>query len=293
MVAATVNGKEITRKEVEQAVEALIAQHKDQIPPDQMEQARLSLSKQMMENLVNKNLLLQEADNQGVEADPEKTEARFKEITQRFSSPEEIQQVFSSMGLSEDSFRQELTENLKIESLLATQVQPVPAVTSSDVDEFYQANPENFKSPEKVEASHILITVNPGTPPEIRTQKRLETARLRGEIDKGADFAQLAQQHSDCPSKSQGGNLGYFERGKMVKPFEEAAFNGKQGDITEVVETQFGYHLIKITGRQEAQDIPLEQVRDEVSSFLKEQNKEEAIKIYVDKLRSVATIEYL
>ncbi len=146
--------------------------------------------------------------------------------------------------------------------------------------------------PEKVEASHILIGVDPGTPPEIRTQKRLEAARLRGELEKGADFAQLAQQHSDCPSKAQGGSLGSFERGKMVKPFEDAAFSGKQGEVSEVVETQFGYHLIKPTAHQEAKDIPLEQVREEVSSFLNGQKREETIKEYIEKLRSVAKIEY-
>ncbi len=292
MVVVTVNGKEITGKEVEQALENFLMQNRQRIPPDQMEQAKISLRKQALENLINQSLLLQEADRQGVNPGKEAVDARFKEITQRMPNPEEFQKVLSSMGMSEEAFRQELSQNLKIETLMEANMTDIKEVTEEESAAFYGEHPENFRVPEKVRASHILMSSEGDSTPEGRTQARLELSRLRGEIEKGADFGELAGKHSDCPSKSRGGDLGFFERGQMVKPFEEAAFSMKVGEVSEIVETQFGCHLIKATEHQEASVVPLEEAREKIVGYLGGQRREEAMGEYLKKLREVAKIEY-
>jgi len=117
---------------------------------------------------------------------------------------------------------------------------------------------------------------------------------LKKEIDGGADFAALAGQHSDCPSKDRGGDLGPpFTRDKMVKPFSDAAFALEVGQVSDVVETQFGYHLIKVTSKQAAGARPLEEVRQQLETFLDRQNKEAAFNAYMEALRGAADLDYI
>ena len=196
------------------------------------------------------------------------------------------------MGLTKEGFQDEIRQDMMIQALLDGQLKDVKKVSAEDVSAFYRDHPESFRSPEQVRASHILIAVDSGASEEERAQKRLELAKLKGEIEKGTDFAQLASQHSDCPSKARGGDLGYFPRGKMVKPFEDAAFGMKVGEVSDIVETQFGYHLIKVTDHQEPKQATLDDVKDQIENLLNRQAKDEAIGQYIAKLRESAKITY-
>ena len=291
-MVVTVNGKQISRFEVDQAVQTLLMQHREQIPPDQMSEAKSALWKQAMEHLINQNLLVQEADRQGIKADEKSVEGRFSEVSGRFPGPKEFHEVLGSMGMTEQEFRQEIRLNLKIESLLDKKLSGARKVTDEEVNTFYRDHPENFRTSEQVRASHILIAFKPEEPQQERDLKRSKISRLRDEIEGGAAFEELAQQNSDCPSKAKGGDLGFFERGRMVKPFEEAAFKMKKGEVSQVVETEFGYHLIKVTDRKEPGVVALDQVRQKVASYLDSQNKEKQIGDFLTALRKTATIDY-
>jgi peptidyl-prolyl cis-trans isomerase C len=245
-----------------------------------------------VENLINQSLLLEAAVRQGIQPEHKVVEDRYNETVGRFSSPEEFQGALNSMGLSKEAFQQEIKEDLMIEALLDEQTKDLKKVTDEEVSAFYRDHPESFRSQEQVRASHILVAVDEGATDEERAQKRLELAGLKGEIEKGADFGQLAAEHSDCPSKARGGDLGYFERGKMVKPFSDAAFAMKVGDTSEIVETQFGYHLIKVTDHQDPKTATLDEVKGQIENLLNRQAKDKAIGAYVSKLRESAKIEY-
>ena len=147
--------------------------------------------------------------------------------------------------------------------------------------------------PERVRASHILLTVNKGDPDSLRTRKKTEAQRILGELKKGADFAEEARKFSDCPSKTQGGDLGYFERGRMVPEFEKTAFALKTGQMSGIVETQFGYHIIKVTDHAQASTVPFDQAKQDIEQYLTQQKKQQALTSYFDSLRSVSKIEYL
>lgn len=287
-----VNGKEITRSELEQATEVILSQYRDQVPPGQIEQARGAFRRQALESLINQTLLVQEADRQGIEPPKEAVEARLGQISGRFSSPEAFRKVLESMGISEQEFRNDVTQNLKVETLLAKKLESVTKATPEQVESFYRENPQHFRTAEKVRASHILIAADQDDPPAKKAEKREKMARVQKEIQEGADFAELARKYSDCPSKAQGGDLGYFERGSMVKPFEDASFALKAGEVSGIVETQFGYHLIKVVDHQEAGEIPLEEARDDIAAYLERQNRDEAAQGYLKQLRAVARVEY-
>jgi peptidyl-prolyl cis-trans isomerase D len=141
-------------------------------------------------------------------------------------------------------------------------------IADDEVQRYYEENQTEFYSPEKVEARHILIKVAPDADEAAvaAARKRIETiyARAVG----GEDFAELATALSEGPSKNQGGYLGFFERGRMVKPFEEAAFALQEGDISEPVRTDFGWHIIKVERHQAAETLSLEQSRDKIRGLL-------------------------
>ena len=109
----------------------------------------------------------------------------------------------------------------------------------------------------------------------------------------GNDFAELAEEHSEGPSKDNGGDLGFFPRGAMVPSFEEAAFALQEGEISAVVETQFGYHIIKVTGRKDARQVPFEEVKDQLKqSMMQQKSNTEAMK-WIGELKENATIEMM
>ena len=199
----------------------------------------------------------------------------------------------ANLHISEEKLRKEIEDDLKIKILLDRHISQENDVSQEEIQEFYHANSESFHTPERIRASHILIAASLADSPEERAQKRKRILRIRTEIAHGADFEKLVHQYSDCNSKSKGGDLGYFERGKMVKPFEDTAFQLSVGEVSEIVETKYGFHLIKLNERQEGQMIPLEQVREKIISFLEREKRDLAIREYLFKLRSNARIEYL
>lgn len=147
---------------------------------------------------------------------------------------------------------------------------PRAAITDTQIEDYYQYHRAEFDQPEEVAASHILVRVSANASEEEKLTAKLKLENLRNEIVKGNDFAEMAREHSDDPgSAGKGGDLGYFRRGAMVKPFEEAAFGLKAGELSQPVETPFGFHLIKVTGRKEAKPSTLAGVRDKILENLK------------------------
>ena len=183
--------------------------------------------------------------------------------------------------------------NLQIEKMLQKKFDVLNKIDDQAVSAYYKEHPEDFQVPDRVNASHILIATMEEDTPETKAEKRKQLAGLKKQIDGGADFGELAAKHSACPSKAKGGDLGPFEKGKMVKPFEDAAFSLKKGEVSEVVETPFGYHLIKVTDRQPGRVMPLDEVKEKVRSFLDRQQREQTLNDYLEKLRGPAKIEYV
>ncbi len=160
-------------------------------------------------------------------------------------------------------------------------------IPAKRVEDYYQSHREEYDQPEEVQAAHILIRVNADATEEEKLTAKLKLENLKSEIEKGRPFAEMAKEYSDDPgSAAQGGDLGYFRRGAMVKPFEEAAFALKPGALSQIVETPFGFHLIKVTKRREAKKSTLAGVRGKILKILKEQEaKRQAQKNAADFLK--------
>ncbi|MDP8214553.1 MAG: peptidylprolyl isomerase [Candidatus Euphemobacter frigidus] len=294
-MVADVNGTVVTGAMLNQQIAAMRQQYAMRVPPEQMSRLQPMLRQQAVASLVNQELLFQKAEREEIEPDKEKVDEEIEKIAARFPSREQFEQQLARAGVTDEALRRDIARNLKIQLLIDKQLPPKEELEASEeeVEKFYNENPRNFEQPEQVGASHILIKFSPEDTTEQKEEKRRKLAEIEKQIDEGADFAELARENSqDIGSAEKGGELGYFPRGRMIKPFEETAFAMGTGEVSEIVETQFGYHLIKVTGRKEAGVIPLEEVEEEITSFLTSQKRQQIIDEYLQKLRSDARIEY-
>lgn len=289
---ATVNGTTISSMDLQTEVARIERQFGANIPPEAMEQMKPKLEQQAMENLVSKLVLYDAVKQAEIAVAPTEVDARFDQYRANFPSDEVFTQQLQTMGFNEEQLRDEIGMAIQIESLLSTNVGEVESPTEEQCREYYDTHLEQFHEPEKVKASHILVTVDANAAPEEREAAREKIESLRQQCLAGEDFAQLARTHSDCPSSAQGGDLGWFDRARMVEPFSTAAFALQPGEISDVVETQFGYHVIRLTDRQEGRDIPFDEVREQISQKIEGDERQAGVDSYIKQLREEAEVEY-
>ncbi len=238
-------------------------------------------------------LLLQDAALRGITATPEEVAAlenSFLQQTQQ--SKEDLISKLQKVGLTEDDLDKYFEKNLLIGKLVNETLQNI-TVTDEEAREFYDSNLQYFKVPEMVNASHILICYNGSVRCKSNLTKE-EAFALAQEIRRMANntsFEKLARKFSMGPSASKGGNLGFFGKGTMVKPFEDVAFNLSVGEISQPVETQFGYHIIKVYGRKNATVQSFEEVKDLIKESLKAQKQRTAFGNYTKQLEASADIK--
>jgi peptidyl-prolyl cis-trans isomerase C len=212
----------------------------------------------------------------------------------RFPNPQAFQKELAAGGLTEKKLREMAGRQLTIQSYVAAQIAPKIKVTDAEAKTFYDANREKMKAPEQVKASHILLLVPQGAKPEEK-QKALAKARdLQKRAAKGEDFAKLARENSQDPgSKDAGGDLGFFSRDRMVAPFATAAFALKVGQVSNVVETPFGYHVIKLTERKAAKEQSFAEEKQKILAFLQNQAISAAVMKRVAELRTKGNVKVL
>lgn len=291
-VVAKVGGKDITMQDV-QRQELMLTQQLQGYDSLQIASMKDMLQKQAFENALNRLLLEGALAKEGTKADKKTVDERMDYFRKNFVSDEAYNADLAKRGMTADQFRREVEIGILAEQLFDRRTASIKPVSDEEARSFYENNEERFVQPERVKASHILLTVNKDDSGETRAQKKAEAERILGEIKKGADFADLARKYSDCPSKQQGGDLGYFERGRMVPDFEKAAFGLKKGQMSGVVETQFGYHIIKTTDHAAASTVPFDQAKQNIVQYLTEQKKQESLTSYFDSLRTASKIQIL
>lgn len=287
---AVVNGTVIKQAELDTEMSRYLArlQSTGRFPNDV---ERSEIKKQVLENLIARELLYQESQKKGIKVDQKEVDGQLTALKGRFPSEAEFKTALSRMNLTEADLRFQFERDLAIKKLLDGQIGDKVAVSEKETKAYYDANLETFKKPEQVRASHILIKVDPGADEAKKAEARTKIESLQTKLKKGEDFGALAKENSEGPSGPKGGDLGFFGRGQMVKPFEDAAFTMKPGQVSNMVETRFGYHLIMVTERTPESTLSYEEVKDRLEQYLKQQKVQEEIAAYVETLKSNAKIE--
>lgn len=292
IMVVTVNGREVLEDQVAQEAGRLLSQLSGRVPPEQLESMRDMVRQQALDNMINRLLLEQEAEKAKIEITDEQVTVRVDQVKGGFSSEEAFTEQLATSGLTEAGLMQEVELAIRIEKLLEERTSGQNETEEQEAREFYIENMGRFKQAEQIKTSHILIPVEEADTEEMKAEKKQKLEGILEKVRGGADFAELAQEHSSCPSKARGGDLGFFPRGQMVGEFDEAAFALEVGQVSDVVETQFGYHIIKLTDKKAATTVPFDESKAEIMSFLDSQKKQQEVATFIDSLRSVATIQY-
>jgi peptidyl-prolyl cis-trans isomerase C len=293
-VAVTVNGTAITEGQIDAKIMPRLARLGAQLSPAMIEQYKSRMRAQMLEGMILEQLLDEQVKKAGITVTDADVNDKITELHPRQGmSMDVFKSMLKAQGQDFEQVKQEIGKTVGYEKLIDSQL-PSKEVNESDILAAYELNKERYDVPEQVQASHILIKPDTNNPDanQAKAQAKAKAEKLLEQLKAGADFATLAKDNSDCPSAAMGGDLGLFTKGQMVQPFEDVAFALKPGELSDVVETQFGYHIIKVAQHKPAEVIPLEKVRPEIEKMVLDKKRAEFFKTYRDKLTAEATIVY-
>ncbi len=300
-VAVTVNGVDITESEIERLIKPqldMMAKQSSNQKPAFVEQLKKMLRQQALDAMIAGRLLDEKVKETNIVVTEGEVIARIREIASTQRPPlslEDFERKIAEYG-SYDKVKQEVRRGLGYQKFMQTQRAGKINVTEEDAKKHYDENPKQFETPEQVRASHILIkpnTTDPNADPNLAKAKaRAKIQDLLKQVKEGADFAEVAKANSACPSAARGGDLNFFPRGRMAAPFEKVAFELEIGQISDIVETSYGYHIIKVTDRKDTSLVSFEQARSSIINKLTQERQSEFDKEYIESLKAEATIVY-
>lgn len=312
-----VNDTPITKQQYEKQYDNAVSQPMFQqngvdLKKDRDSFIALMIKQRIVDELIVKALLDSEIKKQNIKIGKDDMDKELKNIIDRVGSKEKFNKILQENKISNDQFKKDLEEELKIKKLVDGL--SVVNITDADAEKYYKENPDQFKYPDKVRASHILIAFNPvAESEEIAKDKNLTKEQIAQKLNEKkqakkqkatellakvkqdpSSFEKIAKENSEDPGSAQkGGDLGYFAKEDMVETFSNAAFNAKPSTITEVIESPYGYHIIMVKDRMAAGTEPFEKVKNDIKTYLENKQKIEVFQNLIGKLKNEAKIEYV
>jgi len=288
-VVARVNGEEITRTEFEQSVHNLEGRAGRPVPAEQRDEVYRGL----LNDMLAFKLLKQEAGRRHVTLTDQELDEAVKQMRQQFPDEAAFKQAMAAQKLTLAQVRDQARTSMLVQKLLDQEVSGSVDVKPADISAFYEKNPDRFKQPEAIKASHVLIAVPQGADAAAKQAARAKADGVLKQARGGADFAGLAKKYSNDASAAHGGDLGFFPRGQMVPEFDTAAWALEPGQVSDVVETQFGFHIIKLTEKRPARTVPFSEVAPQIEQYLRQQQQQEKTKAFIDRLKTSGKVEVL
>jgi len=284
-VVAKVNGQPITRGELDFTVKGMA---QGRVPPEKHAEFR----KGVLDSLIDQELVYQKAVASKVQVTPAEVNASIAQVRSNFPDQKTFESELAKDGMTMATVESMFRHNMVIDKYIKTTVVGQVKVTQEDEAKFYQENQDKMKHPEQVRASHILLHFAKDTPPDQKAAQKAKAEEALAKARSGSDFGALAREYSQDPGSAQrGGDLGYFEKGRMVAPFDKAAFSMKVGAISDIVETDFGYHIIKVTDHRPEGVTPIDDVRQKIHEFLASQKVQGEVQKLTASLRKQAKVE--
>ena len=286
-VIADCNGDKIPKAEFENAVRAVEQRAGGSVPPEKRDE----IYRGVLNDLVAYRLLKQEVVSRQMTVSEGDIDARIAAFKQQVGGEANFRTALQAQQMTEAKLREDARTDLLVNKLLEEEVNQKILVKPSDIATFYEKNPDRFQQTETVRAAHILVAVPQGADEKVRAAARARAEAALKAAKAGQDFARLARQYSNDSSAQRGGDLGFIPKGQMVPAFEAAAFALQTGQISELVETQFGYHVIKALEKRPARLVPFVEAAAQIEQFLEQQQRQEKGKALVDQLKAKGKVQ--
>lgn len=290
---AVVEGTPIPAAEYNQELDRLMASGR--VPPQMMSRVPELLTQQ----LVTKRLIAKKIKAANIQITDAQLDTKIKELRADFDRTQKLgagpqmtfEQALQAMGMDPKNYKASIREGLEFETLLKKD--GYQETTAAEAKTYYEQNPKQFHQPEQVRASHILIKVE-GEDPKTWADAKVRIEALRAQATaKGADFAAIATQSSEGPSKDRGGDLGYFGRKQMVPAFDQVVFSMKKGEVSAPVRTKFGWHIILKTDERKERTLPFNEIAEPLRRRLNQQKFQGALMAYIKSVREGADVKLM
>lgn len=290
-MAIKVNGELLSDAAIEYELGRLIKFYSQYMDASQVREQMGLLKKKAEEQAIGAKLLMIDAARMDFHVPGDLVQKKFDELVQSAGGVEKFNQMIKKQGLAIQGIMENFKEGCKVDMLISKITEGVTDPTEKEIEEHFNAHALEYRKPERAQAQHILIKpASNSDEDKEHAWKRLED--IRENVKKGADFAEMAQAHSDCPSgKSNGGSLGWFARHMMVPEFDDVVFAMEIDHISDIVETEFGYHIIKKLGHEKSSEASFDDVRESVRDFLRHAKRGDLLSAYVKELKDKAKIE--
>ena len=287
MKHAIVNGQEISGEAVQFELDRLVRFYMGHgMTMDEVKQNLPKLEEKALDQAVGAKLLLDRASERDVPVTGADIDAEVAKVVTQVGGEENFKKALDAQGITEIAFRKELEKGAKVNKLVEQACAGVPDPTEDEVAKFFEAHKAEFVTPPQVLCQHILVKGS-----DDAALDKIKAIRERIVSGK-SDFAAEAKEHSDCPSGAEGGSLGWFGRGMMVPEFDKVAFEMKKGEVSGVVSTQFGYHIIYKADEKGGGEQTLVDVHGQIKDLLRHEARGRAMDSFVAELKANAKIEY-
>ena len=293
MKIAKVNGFEVNKQAVGFELDRLVRFYmshgmtmqeiKDNLP---------KLQEKALDQAIGARLLLERSQQLDIAVSAADIDAEVAKVVEQVGGEENFRKALAAQNITDEAFRKELEKGARVNKLVEQACTGVEEPTEQEVADFYEAHKGEYVSEPKVLCQHILVKVEDNSTSDEKSAAFEKILAIKDRIAAGGNFAEEAQKHSDCPSGREGGSLGWFGPGMMVPEFDKVAFEMKKGEVSGVVTTQFGYHIIYKADEQPGGQQTLVDVHDQIKDYLRHGARGKAVDAFVAELREKAEIEF-
>ena len=290
-VVAVVNQEIITLSEVQKLINALNEEivAEDRLEKQERMQAR---RRQVLEKLIEEKLIDQEVKKSGIKVSSKEVEATVDEVKRRnVVTQEGLEKALAAEGLTLETYKKQIEKNLQRQRLIHWEVKVEAKAGEKELREFYQKNISRYRTNETYRPGQILFAIPKGATPEEIREIGKKCQKVLEKIKKGEDFGEMAILYSEDTSNRDHGDLGYFRKGELLPVFEKEALRLKVGEVSGIIRTEFGFHIIKLLDRKGTDPLPFEEVVEKVKADYYEDEMEKAFRQYLSTLKEKAIIE--
>ncbi len=291
-IVARVDGKDVSKGDLlARAAEARGALAERGIEPPA---STRTFFRSVLDDLIGNMLLYRELSAAGKAASEADVAGQLAAVRGQFPSEEAFDAALAQRGFDRARLQREISESLTVQKWVRETVVPSIVVSEAEAREFFVANAERMIDPESVRARHVLIGLPTNATPEARAGRRREAEEILGKLAGGADFAAVARESSDdTMTAPRGGELGWVARGQSVPAFEQAAFALEPGKLSGIVESRFGFHIVRIDEKKAQTPLAFEQARPRIEQVLKQRKLEAEVRAKLNELGAKAKVEIL
>jgi len=286
-IVAVVNDDVITASEVDAILHPLYEKYKQVYSGDELITNIRKARKEAIDQLIERKLITQEAKTQGIDVPQETMDRQMAEIQARFGGRENLIEALERDGITYEELSQKIRAQLNAKALVQQILMTRVSVSPQAIEVYYNDHREQFQEDEKIHAYHLFIKKEAGGAEEARKKAAKSLERIR----QGEDFSVVVREMSEGPNADKGGDLGFFPRGTLIKDIEEVAFSLQPGDVSGVIESPIGFHILRVEARRKSRLKPLSEAYHEIEERLFQHKAAEVRKEWVSELKEKAYIE--